>query len=103
MSLARLAVAGLLAAAPFVCAQTNAPRPFAKGVLEKIDLRSRQLIIQTGPESRAFHWTDTTYVFRDKEKISPSQLKTGEVVAVRFYPGPDGKLLIRRMKAYPPP
>ncbi len=75
--------------------------PFAKGILEKVDLANRQLVVQIDGSTHTFHWTDRTYVFRGKEKITPAQLKTNDVVALRVDRGPGGQLMIRRMKTYP--
>jgi Cu/Ag efflux protein CusF len=77
--------------------------PFTKGVLEKVNLANKQLVVRVEQSSHTFQWTDRTYVFRGKEKISPAQLKTNDVVALRVDRGPGGQLMIRRMKTYPAP
>lgn len=101
----RTALAGLVAGGLAVhAAETNPPPPFAKGPLVALHLSARQLVLQSAPDdAQSFHWTDATYMFRGKDKITASQLKTGDVVAVRFDTGPDGQRVIRRLKTYPAP
>lgn len=80
------------------------PRPpFAKGPIEKIDLANKHLTLKTHDGSETFAWTERTYVFRGKEKISPDKLKQGEIIAVRFYTDEQGRLIAQRIKAAPAP
>ena len=80
------------------------PRPpFAKGPIEKIDLANKHLTLKTRDGSETIAWTERTYVFRGKEKISADKLKQGEIVAVRFTTGEQGRLVAVRIKAALPP
>ena len=76
------------------------PRPpFAKGPIEKIDLANKRLTLKTRDGTETIAWTERTYVFRGKEKISPDKLKQGEIIAVRFYTDEQGQLVAQRIKA----
>ncbi len=80
--------------------QGRAQLQFAKGTLESIDLLRHQLALRIGGDLRTFTYTADTYIFRGKEKITPDGLKTGETVALRFFTEEDGRVLVRRIKAY---
>jgi|GEM_PF-3407540 hypothetical protein len=58
--------------------------PFAKGPLEKVDLAKKRLVIREPTGARVFAFTDKTYFYRGQQKLTPDQLTTGEVVAIRF-------------------
>jgi Cu/Ag efflux protein CusF len=77
--------------------------PFTKGPIEKIDLAHKLLTLKTRDRLETFTWTERTYVFRGKEKISVDKLKQGEIVALRFYTDEQGQLVAQRIKAAPPP
>ena len=83
--------------------QRRAKLPFAKGVLQAHDLLRRTLTLKTEDGVRTFIYTDRTYIFRGKEKIVPDKLIIGETIAVRFDTDQDGRLLVRRIKAYEVP
>jgi hypothetical protein len=84
-------------------AQQRRPNPpFAKGTLESVDLLRHQLKLKIGDNVRAFTYTTNTYIFRGKEKITADGLKKGEVIALRVYTDPEGRVLVRRIKAYGP-
>jgi len=74
--------------------------PFAKGMLTANDLLRRILKIKTEDGVRTFFYTDRTYIFRDKEKITADKLILGEIVAVRFDTDTEGREIVRRIKAY---
>lgn len=77
--------------------------PFAKGPIEKIDLAHKLLTLKTRDRLETFAWTERTYVFRGKEKISAEKLKQGEIVAVRFSTDEQGQFVAQRIKAAPTP
>jgi hypothetical protein len=72
--------------------------PVAKGTLQDIDLLRRQLKLKTEDGVRTFTYTGRTYIFRDKQKITPDKLKVGEVIAVRFDTDKDGNHTVTRIK-----
>jgi hypothetical protein len=74
--------------------------PFAKGTLVTNDLLRRMLKVRTEDGTRTFFFTDHTYIFRGKEKITADKLIVGEIVALRFDTDADGRDMIRRIKAY---
>jgi Cu/Ag efflux protein CusF len=80
--------------------QRHAASPFAKGTIESIDLFRHQLKLKTGDTVRTFTYAANTYIFRGKEKITPDALKKGELIALRIYTDPEGREIIRRIKAY---
>jgi Cu/Ag efflux protein CusF len=76
------------------------PRPpLAKGPIEKIDLVHQLLTLKTRGGLETFTWTESTYIFRGKEKISADKLKPGEIIALRYYTGDQGQRLVQRIKA----
>jgi hypothetical protein len=79
---------------------TNAPPPFAKGSLGSLDLIHKSLSLQTKDGEQTFGWTERTYFFWGKQKITADKLKVGDLVAVRHYRGAEGQLLILRLKLY---
>ena len=82
--------------------QRRAQTPFAKGTLQAHDFLRRTLTLKTKDGPRTFTYTVRTYIFRGKEKITPDKLKTGEIIALRFYTEKDGRILVQRMKVYEP-
>jgi Cu/Ag efflux protein CusF len=72
----------------------------AKGPIEKLDLPANLITLTTKEGPRTFLLTPKTYVFRNKDKITPAQLKVGETIAMSLYPDEQGRLLINRIKAY---
>jgi Cu/Ag efflux protein CusF len=78
-----LATAALLAAA-LLHAEDETSSPFAKGTLESLDLSRSRLALQTKTGITNFVFDAQTRVFRQKKRITIDQLKTGEVVALRF-------------------
>ena len=82
--------------------QRRAQASIAKGTIEEIDLLRRQIKLKTEDGSRTFTYTTRTYIFRDKEKITPDGLKAGEVIALRFATDKDGNTLVVRIKARTP-
>ena len=80
--------------------QRRAKLPFAKGTIDSIDLLRHQLKLKTKGDLRTFTYTARTYIFRGKEKITPEGLRTGELIALRFYTDQDGQVLVSRIKAY---
>jgi Cu/Ag efflux protein CusF len=71
----------------------------AKGVLKEVDLLRRQLKLTTEDGVRTFTYTERTYIFRDKDKITVDKLKRGEIIAVRFDTDKDGNATVIRIKA----
>jgi hypothetical protein len=76
----------------------GATLPFAKGPLEKIDLQQHRVVIRETTGLREFAYTERTYFYRGKQKLSPDQLVTGEVVAVRFRTDDTGRQVITHLK-----
>ena len=101
-SLGLALVAGLIAGtvAPAAAPATNTPPPFAQGRLDKIDLFSKTLVVQTKQGPATFAWTDRTAIFFGKQRLPAEKLKPGDQVALRHYTGPDGTLFIQRLKVY---
>jgi hypothetical protein len=83
-------------------AQRRAKLPFAKGTLQAHDLLRHSLKVKTEDGVRTFTYTDRTYVFRGKDKITPDKLMIGESIALSFYTEADGRVLVKRIKAYGP-
>jgi Cu/Ag efflux protein CusF len=80
--------------------------PFAKGVIEKLDLTSQRITLTTEGGSRVFDLTPATYIFRGKDKLSPDKLKPGDSIKLNYYTNDLGRALIRRIKvdlSGPPP
>ena len=77
----------------------RASLPIAKGVLKEVDLLRRQLKLAIGDGVRTFTYTEKTYIFRDKDKITVDKLKRGEIIAVRFNTDKDGIATVIRIKA----
>lgn len=77
--------------------------PFAKGTLTDIDFQRHELRLKTVDGMRTFAYTPRTYIFRDKDKVAVDNLKTGEVIALRFNTDDEGVSTIVRIKAYGPP
>jgi hypothetical protein len=78
----------------------RAQLPFAKGVLQANDLLRRLLKLKTEDGVRTFAYTEHTYIFRGKEKITPDKLVVGETIALKFYTDKEGRVLVYRIKAY---
>jgi hypothetical protein len=83
-------------------AQRRAKLPFAKGTLQAHDFLRHSLKLKTEDGVRTFTYTDRTYVFRGKDKITPDKLTIGESIALSFYTETDGRVLVKRIKAYGP-
>ena len=84
-------------------AQRRAKLPVAKGTLVEVDLLRHQFKLKTEDGVRTFTYTLQTYMFRDKDKITPDKLKVGEIIAVRFTTDKDGNTTVTRLKAQGPP
>ena len=91
-----------------ISAQTNppakdtkppAPPPFAKGPIAKLDLAAKQLTLTLKDGPHTYAYTDRTYIFRGKEKITADKLKPGETIALSLYADADGHVFVRRIKA----
>jgi len=82
--------------------QRRARLPIAKGVLKEVDLLRRQLKLTTEDGVRTFTYTERTYIFRDKEKITVDKLNRGEVIALRFDTDKDGNAIVSRIKVQSP-
>jgi hypothetical protein len=78
----------------------RAQLPFAKGTLTANDLLRRVLKIKTKDGTRTFFYTEHTYIFRGKEKITADKLILGETIALRFDLDSEGRAMVRRIKAY---
>jgi len=76
--------------------------PFAAGTIQKLDASAKLVTILTpkGPQTLGF--TDRTYLYRGKEKISPDNLKIGDSIKVNYFTNETGKAIIRRLKVAPP-
>ena len=83
--------------------QRRARLPIAKGVLKEIDLLRHQLKLTTEDGVRTFTYTERTYIFRDKEKITVDKLNRGEVIALRFDTDKDGTAIVNRIKVQSAP
>ena len=79
--------------------ERRARPPIAKGPLKDVDLLRRQIKLMTEDGVRTFTYTEKTYIFRDKEKITVDKLKRGEIIAVRFNTDKDGNATVTRIKA----
>jgi hypothetical protein len=89
---------------------TNAPRParrfvlpppFARGTLSQLNLAAKQLTLATDDGPQTFSFANTTYLFRGKQKITPDQLKSNELVRLNYYTNDLQQLAIRRLKVDP--
>ena len=80
--------------------QRRAKLPFAKGTLLLNDVLRRSFNLQTENGTRTFTYTDRTYIFRGKERITPDKLMIGETIALRFYADDEGRSVVQRIKAY---
>jgi len=80
--------------------QRRAKLPLAKGTLKEVDLLRHQLKVATEDGVRMFTYTARTYMFRDKDKITPDKMKVGEIVALRFETDKDGNIVVTRIKTY---
>lgn len=78
----------------------RAQLPFAKGTLAANDLLRRMLKVKTEDGTRTFTYTEHTYIFRDKEKITADKLIVGEIIALRFDTDSEGRAVVRRVKVY---
>jgi hypothetical protein len=78
----------------------RAQLPFAKGTLVANDLLRRVLKIKSKDGTRTFFYTEHTYIFRGKEKITADKLILGEIIALRFDRDSEGRAVVRRIKAY---
>jgi Cu/Ag efflux protein CusF len=83
--------------------QRRARLPIAKGVLKQVDLLRHQLKLTTEDGVRTFTYTERTYIFRDKEKITVDKLNRGEIIAVRFDTDKDGNAIVNHIKVQSPP
>ena len=97
-----------LCSVSYIFAQTNppskdtkppAPPPFAKGPIAKLDLAAKQLTLTLRDGPHTYAYTDRTYIFRGKEKITADKLKPGETIALSLYADADGHVFVRRIKA----
>jgi Cu/Ag efflux protein CusF len=76
--------------------------PFAKGIIEKLDLAARRIMVKTDHGPRAFDLTSRTYIFRGKEKLTLDKLKLGDSIKLNYYTNDLGQALIRRIKVDQP-
>jgi len=83
--------------------QQRQKQTFAKGTLKDIDFLRHELRLKTVDGVRTFTYTPQTYIFRDKDKVAVDNLKTGEIIALRFTTDNDGVSTVVRIKAYGPP
>ena len=72
--------------------------PFAKGIIEKLDLAAQRITLTTKQGPRAFDLAPRTYIFRGKEKLTPDKLKPGDSIKLNYYTNDLGRALIRRIK-----
>jgi hypothetical protein len=72
--------------------------PFSKGRLETLDIAHNALTIQTKNGRQTFRLTVQTKIFHGKEGLALDQLKTGDVVAVRFVLDEHGDRVARIIK-----
>lgn len=77
--------------------QPNTP-PVAKGVLTSIELARKTLTIVTAHGPRSFTYTERSYFFQGRDRLSPELLKSGMVVALRYYTDAEGRQVIHRLK-----
>ena len=80
----------------------RAQLPFAKGTLLSNDLLRRLMKVKTEDGTRTFIYTEHTYIFRNKEKITSDKLVVGEIIALRFETDSEGRSIVLRIKAYGP-
>jgi hypothetical protein len=74
--------------------------PFVKGTLVANDLLRRILKVRTEDGTRTFFFTENTYIFHGKVKITADKLTVGEIIALRFDTDGEGRDMVRRVKAY---
>jgi len=83
--------------------QQRQKQTFTKGTLKDIDFLRHELKLKTVDGVRTFTYTPQTYIFRDKARVAVDNLKTGEIIALRFNTDRDGVSTVVRIKAYGPP
>ena len=72
--------------------------PFAKGVIEKLNVAAGQIILAESDGPLKFAINDRTYLFRGKDKITLDKLKVGEPVKINYFTNETGQAIIRRLK-----
>ena len=81
--------------------RTPLPYPFARGTLAALDLPAHTIGVNTDAGPQNFLLTPTTYIFRGKQKITPDQLKPGELVKLNYTTNELGQATARRIKVSP--
>jgi len=81
--------------------RTPLPYPFARGTLTTLDLPARTIAVNTDIGPKTFLLAPTTYIFRGKQKITPDQLKLGELVKLNYTTNELGQATARRIKVAP--
>lgn len=76
--------------------------PFAKGFVEKIELVSKSLTLQTRTGLETYSWDERSLFFRDRQRIAPAQLQRGDLVALRYVTVSNAPPVIQRLKVLPP-
>ena len=76
--------------------------PFAKGIVEKLDLAAKRVTVRTDHGPRAFDLTPRTYIFRGKDKLTFDKLKLGDSIKLNYYTNDLGQALVRRIKVDQP-
>lgn len=72
--------------------------PFAKGYVQKVELPSKRLLLQTRSGLEMFAWDQRSLFFREGKRITPDQLAPGALVAIRFTAAPNAIPVIQRLK-----
>ena len=76
--------------------------PFAAGSIQKLDASAKLVTILTPKGPQTLAWTDRTYLYRGKEKISADNLKIGDSIKINYFTNETGKAIIRRLKVASP-
>ena len=72
--------------------------PFATGTIQKLDINAKLVTILMPKGSQTMAWTDRTYLYRGKDKLTPDKLKIGDSIKINYYTNETGKAFIRRLK-----
>ena len=85
-------------AAASTAQDTTYEYPFAKGMIETVDVVSKRITVNTTAGSRVFIVTDRSFLYRGKEKISVEKLKLGEFIKLNYFTNESGQAVVRRLK-----
>lgn len=82
-----------------VAATNNVPQTgLDAGSVLALDLATKQLTLQTVAGPQTYRLTPRTYIFRDKDKLTPDQLKPGDRLKLSYYRDETGQRVANRIK-----